>query len=506
MKIDYKFTKEDITEVKADIVAVECKKISNKSKKPGELLKEDGGIALDKKLGGLIGRIIKEEEFEGELGEIKVIHTDGKIGAKKIVVFGIGNGKEFSLDLFRKLGAEIARVANDLRAGSLVIVPEPRNINKLPVHERMQALSEGITLGGYKSERYKDKKDIKEHTLKTLILAFSGKTAQISNALILGTEIADAINYARELVNVPAEDMTPDILAKEAQKICKGNLLSCQVLDEKDMRRERMNLILAVSRGSENSPRFIHIKYRPAGKAKATIALLGKGVTFDSGGYNLKPSRHIEMMKDDMAGAAAVLATMKLLPVLKPKVSVDAYIPASENMIDAKAQKPGDIIKSRNGKTVEINNTDAEGRLLLADALDFALQKKPDIMIDIATLTGGVLYALGEIYTAIIGNDQKLIDKLIAASKEGGEPTWQLPLEKEYLKGFKESIADLTNTGKSGAATITGALFLSEFVGDTKWAHMDIAESSWYKEDRGYHHKGGTGTGVQTFVKFLMNY
>ena len=267
-----------------------------------------------------------------------------------------------------------------------------------------------------------------------------------------------------------------------------------------------MNLISAVSRGSLNPPRFIHIRYKPAKKTNKSMAIVGKGVTFDSGGYNLKPSRHIENMKADMGGAAAVLGLMKILPVIKPNVVVDAYIPASENMIDGEAHKPGDVIKSRSGKTVEILNTDAEGRLLLADAIDYAIAKKPDILIDLATLTGGVRYALGEIYTAILGNDQKLIDNILAASKEAGEPMWQLPLEKEYLKGFKESIADMSNTGKSFASTINGALFLNEFVGKTKWGHLDIAEAAWSDDARGYRSKGGTGAGVQTLVKFLQNY
>jgi leucyl aminopeptidase len=229
-------------------------------------------------------------------------------------------------------------------------------------------------------------------------------------------------------------------------------------------------------------------------------------VTFDSGGINLKPSRHIETMKCDMAGAAAVLGLMKLLPVIQPGVIVDGYIPTAENMVDGKAHKPGDVVKSRNGKTVEIINTDGEGRLLLADAIDYAIQKKPDALIDLATLTGSVRYALGEIYTAILGNDQKLINKVIDASKEAGEPTWQLPLVKEYLKGYVDGIADLNNVGKTFAGTISGALFLHEFVGKTKWAHLDIAETAWTEEDRNYRTKGGTGAGIQTLVKFLQKY
>lgn len=506
MKLDFEFTKEDITKIKADIFIIECRKMPGEKKKPGQLLRTDGGAALDKKLGGLIGRIITEEGLTGEAGCYKVIQTHGKIGAKNILVAGIGEDREFDLDTVRIVGARISKVAGELKASSVAGVVQPEKVEKFTPAERMQALSEGLILGGYRFERYKDKKAIEKQTFKTIKLICRGDTAPLSKAIATGTTIAEAINYARDLVNTPGDDMTPEVVAKEALKIGKKKGLSCTILDEKGIKRERMNLISAISKGSANPPRFIHIKYTPPRKAGARIAIVGKGITFDSGGYHLKPIKHIENMKCDMAGAAAVLAVMKMLPSFKPNVAVDGIIAASENMIDGKSIKPGDVIISRSGKTIEISNVDAEGRLIIADAIDYALQKKPDMLIDIATLTGGVLYALGEIYTAILGNDQKLIDKLISASKEGGEPTWQLPLEKKYLKGLKEAIADLNNTGKTYAIVISGALFLSEFVGKTRWAHLDIAESAWAKEERDYHPKGGTGAGAQTLIRFLMKY
>lgn len=506
MSLNFKFVKEDPFKIKSDIFVIECKKRPGEEKKPGILLRSDRGIDTDKMLDGIISKILADEKFTGETGSHKTIPTHGKIASKYVMVVGIGDEKEFDTDTARKVGAVVAKTANELNAKSVSGVLQPENFNKINPQERLQALAEGFTLGSYRFDKYKNKKDLDEKTFGTVFIHYKGNSKPLEKLLAIGTEVAEAINFARDLVNTPGDDMTPEALAKEAVRIAKGSGLTCKILDEKAIKTEKMGLITAVSQGSKNPPRLIHLKYNPTTKAKAKIVLIGKGVTFDSGGYNLKTTRHIEHMKCDMAGAAAVLGVMMVLPKVKPLVAVEAIIPAAENMIDGKAHKPGDVIRSRNGKTVEILNTDAEGRLLLADAMDYALGSKPDVIIDLATLTGGVRYALGEIYTAILGNDQKIIDKLIAASKEGGEPTWQLPLVKDYLKGFKEGIADLNNNGKTYAMTISGALFLEEFIGKTKWAHFDIAESAWAEEERDYRTKGGTGTGIQTLIKFLQKF
>jgi leucyl aminopeptidase len=308
----------------------------------------------------------------------------------------------------------------------------------------------------------------------------------------------------RDLVNTPANDMTPEILARRARDISAECRLSCRVLDKKGIEAEKMGLLLAVARGSENEPRFVHMHYKPAGKAKTKVALIGKGITFDTGGYDLKPGRYMINMKNDMAGAAICIAVMKVLSAFKPRVEVNAYLPLCDNMIDAKAEVPGNIVRSRTGKTVELISTDSEGRLILADAISYALDKKPDYIVDLATLTGGVLYALGEIYTAVLGNDQRFIDRYLAASKAENEHAWQLPLEKEYNKDAAEGPADLKNALKTKADTIGGALFLNEFVGDTKWFHLDIAESAWSEEEKDFITKGGTGTMVRTLVRLLM--
>jgi leucyl aminopeptidase len=322
--------------------------------------------------------------------------------------------------------------------------------------------------------------------------------------IVQGEVVAESTNFARNLGNSPALDMTPQILAKFAREIHAKHKIGVNVMGEKEIKVEKMNAFLSVAKGSVEPPVFIHLHYKPARKAKAKVALIGKGITFDSGGISIKPARGMEQMKDDMAGAAAVLAVMKAVATLKPQVEIDAYVPACENMPAGNATKPGDVIKARNGKTIEVISTDAEGRMILADALSYAADKKPDYMIDLATLTGACVYAVGEKYAAVLGNDDRLIQKLKKSGERAGEPVWQLPLEHEYKKGLTKGIADLRNIGSSKADTINGALFLEEFVNETKWAHIDIASTSWTDEDLPYAPRGCTGAGVRILIDFLM--
>ncbi|MFA4875658.1 MAG: M17 family metallopeptidase, partial [bacterium] len=282
--------------------------------------------------------------------------------------------------------------------------------------------------------------------------------------------------------------------------------LRCTVLKPDAIRRERMAGLLAVSRGSAEPPAFISLVYKPKGKPHGHVAIVGKGITFDAGGISLKPPRGMELMKGDMAGAASVLYAMQAIAALKPRAQVSAYIPAAENLPDGKAIKPGDVIKMRNGKTVEIVNTDGEGRLIIADALSYAADRNPDAIIDVATLTGGAAYCCGELYTLVLGSEQKLVDKLCRAAEAEGEPMWQLPIVEQYKKGYTSGIADLNNSGKSKAQTIMGAIFLREFVGKTPWAHLDIAASSWADDELPIGPKGATGIMVRTLVEFVNGF
>lgn len=502
--MQFKVVKENAADVKCDVLVVSCvQKVKDKDDKGIAVLSKEGS-ELDKKLNGLLSGIIKAETFRGEAATTKLIYTGGRIPAKAVLLTGLGKLNDFNLNVTRKVGAKVAATANEMKAKVVIASPLPQAIKGHSPIERTLAFVQGALLGSYKFERYKDQKDIEPDTLETVFFSFKGNASKIEAAIKRAVIVSDAVTLVRDLVNTPAKDMTPEILAKRARDVAVACKLSCKILGKKELEAEKMNLILAVARGSENEPRFVHLHYKPAGKAKAKIALIGKGITFDSGGYNLKPGRHMLTMKNDMTGAATCIAVLKVLSVFKPHVELDAYLPLCDNMIDAKAEVPGNIIKSRNGKTVELINIDCEGRLVLADAISYALDKKPDYIIDLATLTGGVLYALGELYTAVLGNDQKFIDKYLAASRAENEHAWQLPLEKEYNKDASDGLADLKNSLKTKADTIGGALFLHEFVGDTKWVHLDIAESAWSEEGHDFISKGGTGTTVRTLVRLLM--
>jgi leucyl aminopeptidase len=503
-----KTTNLSLERVKADIFVLCCwqKKKDKDDKGSAVLQKSDGGVQVDAMLGGLLSKIIATGEFRADAGTCKVIHTHGKIPARTVILAGLGTQKEFKLNTLRKIGGKLVSLANELKAESLASVSQAEAFGKFAAPSRIEALVEGFILGGYKFERYKDKKETEPDTLKTILLISKGNAKKLEDAIHRGGLLAEAVNFVRDLVNTPAKDLTPNDLANIAKATAKESGLTCTVWGPKEIKAAKMELFLSVARGSENEPRFVHMSYKPKGKAKASVALIGKGITFDTGGYDLKPGRYMLHMQDDMAGAAICIAVMKVLASLKPGISADAYLPLTDNMIDAKATVPGDIFRARNGKTVEIISTDAEGRLVLADAISYAAEKKPDVMVDVATLTGGVLYALGEIYTAILGNNQKIIDKFLNSAREEEEPTWQLPLAQEYKKGLKDGPADLKNVAKSRADTIVGALFLEEFAGDSKWIHLDIAESSWTEEDNDFVHQGATGSTVRSIIRFLTTY
>lgn len=493
-------TRDTLPTLAVDLVAVAvCEKSTT-------VQRTDGGADLDKSLGGALTALLTQEEFRGDLGSYRLIPTFGKIPARYVLLLGAGDPKCYHLDTLRRLGAAVARAAEQVKAKSVAGVIEPATVRGLRPAARARALVEGMMLGRYRFDHYKAKTDCRPHPLLQCQLVVTQDRAGVEAAIARGRCIAFATNFARDLVNQPGNICTPQYLVEQARRIAKQGRLECTIFDQKQIVAQRMTLLHAVAQGANNPPTFIHLRYTPAKTPKARVALVGKGVTFDTGGVDLKPSKHMEHMKNDMAGAASVLATMQVVAACKPAVAVDAFCPCTENVIDGKSHRPGDIVASRSGKTIELLNLDAEGRLILADALDYACEKKPDVIVDIATLTGGVRYAVGELYSAVLGNDQPLINKILAASKTAGEPMWQLPLEQEYKKGFKGGPAELRNIGKTGASTISGALFLEEFVGGHRWAHLDIAEASWTDDERAYTPKGGTGTPVRTLCEFVLNY
>lgn len=507
--MEFMLSKEKPEKIKCDIIAIGCfeKPVEpGKKPQPAQLLREDGGTALDRQLDGMISELIKSSHFTGAAGKVRLIYTEGKTAAKHVLLVGLGKKKEASLATLRNASAKVAKVADEIKAKSVTFVLQPTKIMDAKPADRLTAMVVGCELGRYTFEVYKEKASRHEKTLNRVHVVTTASHVELDKAISLAQASASFTVLARNLGNSPGNDMTPRIMAKFARDVAGKGKLEYHEWGPQRIKQERMGAFLAVAQGSAEPPVFIHMRYKPRGASRAKVSLVGKGVTFDTGGISTKPVRGMEEMKDDMGGAAAVIGAMGAIAQLKPSVTVDAYILAVENMPDGKAIKPGDIVTARNGKTIEFISTDAEGRMILADGLSYAVEKKPDYVVDIATLTGTCPYAVGEKYAAILGNDQKLVDRIKRAGDESGEPVWQLPLEKDYLKGLTLGPADLKNLGTSKADTIIGALFLSQFVDETPWAHLDIASTAWNSEQTELSPKGATGAGVRLLVQFLMNF
>ena len=366
-----------------------------------------------------------------------------------------------------------------------------------------QALAEGVHLGSYQFLKYKGDGNASK---LTRVVVLGRTNAKVKAALARGTEVANAVRWARDLVNEPAGAKSPEEVADLARQIARRSGLKVKVLTVDQMERARMGGVLGVGQGSEREPRFVRLAYEPAG-AKQTLALVGKGVVFDSGGLSIKTASGMETMKTDMSGGAAVIAAMSTLKALGVKTRVIGYIPLVENMPSGHAIRPGDVLKMRNGKTVEVLNTDAEGRLILADALALAVDEKADAIVDIATLTGACMVALGDKVAGLMGSDDGWIDQVRDAAGRAGEPVWPLPLPDEYRKLIDSEIADVKNIGSGGyGGALTAGLFLKEFAGDVPWAHLDIAGPARASSDDGYITRGGTGFSVRTLIALAQTF
>jgi len=506
--MEFTLTKEKPLKLKCDLFAIGCFEEDHGEgarEVPAKLMKADGGTDIDRALENEISRAVKASTFTGEAGKIMMFYTQERIEPKHVLLIGLGKKKEANLDTLRSAIAKIARKADELKLGSVAFALENKTLVKNSPSDRLRVLVESMVLGRYSFDMYKDKKKRARKTLKKVFVISDKQNAAIKNALSDGKVIAEATILARDLGNTPGNDLTPRMLVKFAQDVATKGKLKYHEMNPAQMEKEKFGAFLSVAQGSQEPGMFAHLTYKPKGRSKATVAIVGKGVTFDAGGISIKPARGMSDMKGDMGGAAAVIGTMKAIAELKPRVTVDAYICAAENMPDGKAIKPGDVVTSRSGKTIEYISTDAEGRMLLADGLDYACEKKPDYVIDICTLTGACPYAIGEKYAAVLATDQKFANLLIKAGEQSGDPLWQLPLEKSYAKGLTTSIADIRNTGSSKAGTINGALFLLNFVGETPWAHLDIASNAWTDEPTPLCPKGATGAGVRLLTQFLMN-
>lgn len=459
---------------------------------------------LDKVLGGTLARVLEAEEFKGKVGTATAIHTQGKIPAERIIVAGLGKKGALTLSSLRLAGAAGLNKSRGLGVKKVVVALLGEAVRGAGPREKAQAIVEGGLLGTYRFLKYKGEKDKKDIQEVVLLAAKPGDRASALAGAGRGEIIGQATNYARDLISEPAGNMTPTILADKAREIAKEAGLKVKILERAEAEKLGMGSFLGVAKGSDEPPKFIALSYEPAGRPKKKVALVGKGLTFDSGGLSLKPPSGMETMKCDMSGAAAVLATMRAIGKLKPRVSVLGLVAATENMPSGHATRPGDVVRAMNGKTIEILNTDAEGRLTLADALCYAVGEKADEIIDIATLTGACVVALGKVQMGVFANDERLCRRVMGSAKQAGEGAWRLPLNEELKEATKSDIADIKNTGRAGeAGAIMGGLFLQEFVGGTPWVHLDIAGPAFLDRETVLDPKGASGVGTRTFLYYL---
>ncbi|RJQ14899.1 MAG: leucyl aminopeptidase [Nitrospiraceae bacterium] len=456
----------------------------------GEGLKPYDGI--DKSLNGLIGDVISSEEFTGKHNEVCLLHTGGAIKPDRILLIGLGKRKDLSHEKLRRAGGKAVSYLGNLKIKNIALstgVNSPIGLSPLD-------FIEGGLLADYSFTGYKKEQNLRGVQRLTIL---SGEDLQQQVRWIETT--ASAAHFARDLVNTPSNDMTPSALVKAARSL---KNVSVRVIERKEAERLGMGAYLSVAKGSNEPPKFIVITYK--GRNVRPVALIGKSITFDSGGISIKPGEGMEKMKYDMAGGAAVLGTIKAASELKMPVHIIGILPAAENLPGGSASKPGDVVRTISGKSIEIISTDAEGRLALADAIEYAKRFKPSAIIDIATLTGACSITFGNEAIAMMGNDEALLEKMKNASEETCERVWQMPLFEEYKDYIKSDIADLKNSGGRSGSLISSAYFLSEFANDAPWLHLDIAGTAWTDKDRPYIPKGATGIGVRLLLGFLKQH
>ena len=484
---------EPLAAVAADAIVVGVYADDKKLREPA--------AGVDQAAGGAVRDVLDAEKFQGKVGHVTHLHTNGRLPARRVVVVGLGKRAETTAEVVRRAAASGLRRSRDLGARTVAIEILG---DRLPARQRAQAVVEGGILGTYTFDRYKREKSDKQVETLQVTEPDGRQRRDAAEGARRGEVFAQATWFARDLVNAPANEVHPTHLARVAADIAKAAGLELRVLERADCKKLRMGAFLGVAAGSEQPPKFIHMTYAPSGRRRKKVAVIGKGITFDSGGLDLKSAEGMLRMKDDMSGAAAVLGIMRALPALKPAVEVHGLIAATENMPSGSAIRPGDILRAMNGTTIEIGNTDAEGRLTLADAICYASQKVgADEIVDMATLTGACVVALGPLCSGLFANDQALADRLLAAAEAAGERVWQLPLIDDYREHLKSDVADLNNVGPRGGGAITAGLFLKEFAGDRSWAHLDIAGPAFVEKDTPLAPKGGTGCAVRTLLTYL---
>jgi leucyl aminopeptidase len=474
----------------------------------GETAGEGALKELDERTGGILNEMLGTDEMRGKQGDMVFIYRPGNIRAKRLLLIGAGKREDINFETIRKVAGTATRFLRSKGARAIATLRR----SQLDLERSVQAFVEGALMGLFEPDMYKTENK-EERRIDELIIVTSAEGAE--EALARGVErghiIAEAVNLARELSNEPSSTLTPTELAERAKEVASSYGLDIDVLDEARMKELGMGALLGVARGSDEPAKMIVLRYEPDGTEPMgndadVIAIVGKGITFDTGGISIKPAENMEKMKYDMSGAAATLAAMQAIAQLKPQVNVIGVMPTAENMPSGRAYKPGDVLRAMGGKTIEVINTDAEGRLILADAITYARKLGATKIIDLATLTGAVSIALGPFNVAIMGNNQEFVDEVRRAAKEVGERFWQLPMDDDYREFIKSDIADIKNSGGRYAGTITAAWFLREFAEETTWAHLDIAGTAWENERKPYMSKGPTGVAIRTLINYVCNH
>lgn len=488
----------DITKTKADAIILPF--FEDRERPEGDI------AAIDKALDGVVSQLIKQGEIKGKLNQITIIHSLGKLPAARVVVAGLGKQQELSEDKVRGAIAGACRLLRRKGVNSIATIAQGAGIAGITAQGAAQAITEGALLGVYSFRRYKTK-EAEYGEIKQLLIVSSDQSEvpALGQGCHQGKIMAEATNLARDMVNEPGNHMTPGDMAETARKLAETYRLELDVLEREQMQELGMGALLGVAQGSRQPPKFIVLHYRGKDSSQIDLALVGKGITFDSGGISLKPSAKMDEMKGDMAGGAAVLAAISAIAQLKPKINVMVIVPAAENLPSESALKPGDVLTAMNGKTIEIISTDAEGRLAVADALGYARKFAAKSLVDVATLTGACVIALGKVCTGAFGNNQELVDRIIAAGAKAGELIWQMPMYDQYKEQNRSDVADIKNTGGRYGGAITGAQFIAEFAGDTPWVHLDIAGTSMTEKERNYLVKGATGVPVRTLVNLVLS-
>jgi leucyl aminopeptidase len=466
-----------------------------------------GRIAeIDQSSGGLLRKLAKSGELTGKNLEFTLVHAPAGLKAARLLLVGAGKREQFAGATLRKIAGAALRYLKSRSVKNFVFVVREGDATE----ESAQAIVEGLLAADFESDKYKtDKKNDKFVDAVTLAGYSDAERVAGEKGIAKGRTIAESQNFTRDLVNEPSNKLTPSILAQKAEAMAKSAGLSVEILDDRKIADLKMGALLSVAQGSIEPPRMIVITYNPSSPKPGApvIGLIGKAVTFDTGGISIKPADGMEKMKYDMAGGATMIGVMRALAALKPNVKVICVVPSTENMPGGRAQKPGDIQTAMSGKTIEVLNTDAEGRLILADGVHYARQLGATHLIDAATLTGAIVVALAGINVGVFGSDQAFTDKLLASAKAAGEKMWQMPVDDEYREFIKGTVADIQNIGSGkGGGAITGAMFIKEFAGDSPWIHLDIAGTAWNDDAKPWLAKGPTGVALRTLVHLVMSY